>query len=165
MSAEQLRQAMASVDPNLPIISVQTLKEQVAGQFRQQRLIARLTSFFGILSLVLASIGLYGVTAYNAARRTNEIGVRVALGAHRSQVIALVLRGAIGLVAVGLVAGLPLALAAGRFLGSQLYGMNPYDPWVILLAVLTLGFSAFVASLIPAVRASLISPLDALRAE
>ncbi len=165
VSAEQLRQAMASVDPNLPIISVQTLKEQVAGQFRQQRLIARLTSFFGILSLVLASIGLYGVTAYNAARRTNEIGVRVALGAHRSQVIALVLRGAIGLVAVGLVAGLPLALAAGRFLGSQLYGMNPYDPWVILLAVLTLGFSAFVASLIPAVRASLISPLDALRAE
>ena len=105
------------------------------------------------------------MTAYNAARRTNEIGVRVALGAHRSQVIALVLRGAIGLVAVGLVAGLPLALAAGRFLGSQLYGMNPYDPWVILLAVLTLGFSAFVASLIPAVRASLISPLDALRAE
>jgi predicted permease len=165
VSAAQLRQAMASVDPNLPIISVQTLKEQVAGQFRQQRLIARLTSFFGILSLVLASIGLYGVTAYNAARRTNEIGVRVALGAHHAQVIALILRGAIGLVAVGLVVGLPVALAAGRFLGSQLYGMNPYDPWVILLAVVTLGFSAFVASLIPAVRASFISPLDALRAE
>ncbi len=137
----------------------------MAGQFRQQRLIARLTSFFGILSLVLASIGLYGVTAYNAARRTNEIGVRVALGAHHAQVIALILRGAIGLVAVGLVVGLPVALAAGRFLGSQLYGMNPYDPWVILLAVVTLGFSAFVASLIPAVRASFISPLDALRAE
>ena len=96
LSAAQLRQAMASVDPNLPIISIQTLEEQVAGQFRQQRLIARLTSLFGILSLVLASIGLYGVTAYNAGRRTNEIGVRVALGASRGQVVALVLRAPLG---------------------------------------------------------------------
>jgi ABC-type antimicrobial peptide transport system permease subunit len=153
------------VDPNLPIISIHSLKEQVEGQFRQQRLIARLTSFFGILSLLLASIGLYGVTAYNAGRRTNEIGVRMALGARRGQVVALILRGALGLVVVGLVVGLPLALAAGRFLGSQLYGMNPYDPWVILVAVLTLGFSALVASLIPAIRASWISPLEALRTE
>jgi predicted permease len=165
VSSAQLRQAMASVDPNLPIISIHSLKEQVEGQFRQQRLIARLTSFFGVLSLVLASIGLYGVTAYNAGRRTNEIGVRMALGARRGQVVALILRGALGLVVLGLVVGLPLALAAGRFLGSQLYGMNPYDPWVILLAVLTLGFSALIASLIPAIRASLTSPLEALRAE
>jgi ABC-type antimicrobial peptide transport system permease subunit len=165
LSSAQMRQAMASVDPNLPIISIHSLKEQVEGQFRQQRLIARLTSFFGILSLLLASIGLYGVTAYNAGRRTNEIGVRMALGARRGQVVALILRGALGLVVVGLVVGLPLALAAGRFLGSQLYGMNPYDPWVILVAVLTLGFSALVASLIPAIRASWISPLEALRTE
>jgi ABC-type antimicrobial peptide transport system permease subunit len=156
---------VASADPNLPIISIQTLAEQVAGQFLQQRLIAQLTSFFGILSLVLASIGLYGVTAYNAGRRVGEIGVRMALGATRAQVAALVLRGAFALVAAGLVVGLPLALAAGRFLGSQLYGLNPYDPAVIVAAVLILGFSALVASLIPAVRASLISPAEALRAE
>ena len=89
---------MASVDPNLPIISIRTLREQVAGQFTQQRLIARLTSFFGVLSLVLASIGLYGVTAYNAGRRTNEIGVRMALGADRGHVVPLVLRGALALI-------------------------------------------------------------------
>jgi predicted permease len=161
----QLRQAMALVDPNLPIISIQTLREQVAGQFSQQRLIARLTSFFGILSLILASIGLYGVTAYNAGRRTNEIGVRLALGATRAQAAALIIRGAFALVATGLIVGLPLALAAGRFLGSELYGLNPYDAGTILLAVLTLGFSALVASFIPALRASLISPSEALRTE
>jgi predicted permease len=161
----QLRQAMASVDPDLPIISIQTLREQVAGQFSQQRLIARLTSFFGILSLVLASIGLYGVTAYNTGRRTNEIGVRMALGATRAQAAALIIRGAFALVASGLIVGLPLALSAGRFLGSQLYGLNPYNAGTILVAVLTLGFSALVASFIPALRASLISPSEALRAE
>lgn len=161
----QVRQAMAAVDPSLPIISIQTLKEQVAGQLRQQRLIAQLTSFFGLLSLVLASIGLYGVTVYNAGRRTNEIGVRLALGATRSQAAVLILRGAFALVAIGLVAGFPLALAAGRFLGSQLYGLNPYDPVVISVAVLTLGSSALVASLIPAFRASSIPSAEALRAE
>jgi predicted permease len=160
-----IRQAMASVDPNLPIISIHTLKEQVAGQFTPQRLIARLTSFFGILSLVLASIGLYGVTAYNAGCRTNEIGVRMALGADRRHVLALILRGAFGLILFGLLIGLPLTFAAGRFLGNQLYGMNPYNPSVTLIAVVALGLSALVASLIPAFRASLISPLEALRAE
>ncbi|MGA2601477.1 MAG: ABC transporter permease, partial [Bryobacteraceae bacterium] len=152
LSSGQVRRAMASVDPNLPIISIRTLTEQVAGQFTQQRLIARLTSFFGILSLVLASIGLYGVTAYNAERRTNEI-------------VGLVLRGAFTLIVIGLLLGVPLSLAAGRFLGHQLYGMSPYDPVVTLTAVLALGLSALIASLIPALRASFISPLEALRAE
>ena len=165
LSVAQLRQAMASVDPNLPIISIRPLSEQVAGVFRQQRLIARLTSFFGLLSLVLASIGLYGVTAYNAGRRVNEIGVRMALGADRRQVIALILRGAFGLIVLGLLIGLPLTFAAGRFLGSQLYGFNPHDPVVTIIAVATLGLSALFASLIPALRASLIHPLDALRTE
>lgn len=145
---------MASVDPNLPIISMRALKEQVADQFRQQRLIARLTSFFGLLSLVLSSIGLYGVTAYNAGRRTSEIGVRVALGADRGQVVRLVLRGAFVLIIFGLIAGLPLTFAMGRVLGNQLYGMNPYNPMVMLIAVVTLGLSAVVASLIPALRAA-----------
>jgi predicted permease len=165
VSVAQLRQAMASVDPNLPIISIRPLSEQVADVFRPQRLIARLTSFFGFLSLVLASIGLYGVTAYNVGRRVNEIGVRMALGADRRQVIALILRGAFGLILLGLLIGLPLTFAAGRFLGTQLYGFNPYDPVVTLIAVSTLGISALFASLIPAFRASLILPLDALRTE
>ena len=160
-----VRQAMAAVDPALPIISIRSLKEQVAGQFTQQRLIARLTSFFGILSLVLASIGLYGVTAYNAGLRVNEIGVRMALGADRGDVISLVLRGAFGLILLGLLIGLPLALAAGRLLGDQLYGMNPYNLTVTLAAVAALGLSALTASLVPALRASATSPLRALRVD
>ena len=165
LSNARVRQAMASVDPGMPIISIRTLREQVASQFTQQRLIARLTSFFGILSLVLASIGLYGVTAYNAGRRINEIGVRIALGASRGHVVRLVLRGAFGLILLGLFIGVPLTFAAGRFLGSQLYGMNPYNPVVTLVAIVALGLSALAASLIPALRASLISPLEALREE
>jgi len=156
---------MASVDPNMPIISIRTLREQVAGQFSQQRLIARLTSFFGVLSLVLASIGLYGVTAYNAGLRVGEIGVRMALGADRGDIVTLVLRGALMLIVLGLLIGLPLTFAAGKVLGSQLYGMNTYNPVVTSVAVLALGLSAMLASLIPAFRASLISPLDALRVE
>ncbi|HEV3277805.1 MAG TPA: ABC transporter permease [Terriglobia bacterium] len=164
-SFAQLRQAIASVDPNLPVVSMQSLREQVAGQFGQQRLLAWLTSFFGALSLILASIGLYGITAYNAGRRTNEIGVRLALGATRAQAASLIIQGAFVLVAVGLVLGIPLALAAGRFLGSQLYGLNPYDPAVILVAAMTLGCSALAAAFAPALRASRISPSAALRTE
>ena len=160
-----IRQAMASVDPDIPIASIRTLREQVSSRFTQQRLIARLTSFFGVLSLLLASIGLYGVTAHNAGRRTNEIGVRMALGASRSHVIQLVLRGAFGLILFGLLLGLPLTFAAGRFLGSQLYGTSPFNPAVTGVAIVALACSALVASIIPAFRASMISPLDALRTE
>jgi ABC-type antimicrobial peptide transport system permease subunit len=156
---------MASVDPNMPIVTIRGLREQVATQFAQQRLIARLTSLFGLLSLVLASIGLYGVTAYNAGRRVNEIGVRMALGANRGDVVRLVLRGALALVLFGLLTGLPLTFAVGRFLGNQLYGMSPYNPAVTLGAVVALGLSALVASFVPAFRASSISPVDALRTE
>jgi predicted permease len=165
LSIAAVAQAVASVDPGMPLISIRPLREQVARQFTQQRLIARLTSFFGVLSLVLASIGLYGVTAHNAGRRVREIGLRMALGANRGDVVRLVVRGAFGLILVGLLIGLPLTFAAGRFLGTQLYGMNPYNPLVILAAVVTLGLSALVASFVPAVRASSISPLDALRAD
>jgi predicted permease len=161
----QVQQAMASVDPDLPITSIRPLKEQVAGQFRQQRLIARLTSFFGALSLLLASIGLYGVTAYNAGRRVNEIGVRMALGASRGHVVRLILRDAFGLIVIGLLISLPVTFAAGRFLGNQLYGINPYNPTVTLAAVLALGLSTLIASFVPAFRASLTSPLEAMRAE
>jgi macrolide transport system ATP-binding/permease protein len=123
----------------------------------------RLTSLFGILSLLLASIGLYGVRAYNAGRRVGEIGLRMALGAGRGQVVALILRGALALIAVGLAVGLPLAQAGGRFLGNQLYGMSPFNPAVTIVSVAAL--SASIASIILAVRASRTSPLEALRTE
>ena len=149
-SFAQIRQAMASVDPNLPIIKMRTLPEQVAGAFRQQRLIAQLTSLFGALALILASIGVYGVMAYNVGSRTSEIGVRMALGADRRDVFRLILRGALGLISLGLLLGIPLALAAGRFLGHQLYGIDQYDPMILALAILVLGSSALAAALIPA---------------
>jgi ABC-type antimicrobial peptide transport system permease subunit len=165
LSVAEVSQSMAAVDPNLPVISIHPLSDQVTGVFRQQRLIARLTSLFGILSLVLACIGMYGVTAYNAGCRTSEIGVRMALGANRTDAVALILRGAFWLICFGLIVGLPLAFAAGRFLGSQLYGLNPFNPLVTFVAIAALGLSALVASTVPALRASRISPLDALRAE
>ena len=161
----QVRRAIASVDPNLPVVRMQSLNQQVAGNFSQQRLIARLTSLFGILALVLASVGLYGVTAYNVGSRTSEIGVRMALGAARGNVLALILRGALVQIAWGLLLGVPLTLAAGRFLGSQLYGIRQNDPVILAMAILAIGLSALTAALIPAFRASSISPIQALRAE
>jgi predicted permease len=165
LSDVQVRQAMALVDPSLPIISIRPLKEQVTTQFTSQRLIARLTSLFGLLSLVLASIGLYGITAYNVGRRTGEIGVRMALGANRAAIIRLVLQGAFLLIAFGLILGLLLSLAASRVLSSQLYGLNPYNPVILLLALIILAVFGFVATLVPALRASSISPTEALRSE
>ena len=123
------------------------------------------TSLFGVLSLVLASIGLYGITAYNVGRRTGEIGVRMALGASRGQVVRLVLRGAFLLIVFGLILGIPLSLATSRALSSQLYGLNPYDPVIFLLAVIVLGVFGLVATLVPALWASSISPARALRTE
>ena len=159
------RRTLAAIDPNLPIMRMKTLSQQVERTFSQQRLIARLTSLFGILALVLASIGIYGVTTYHVESRTNEIGVRVALGADRRQIFVLVLQGALVLIAFGLLVGVPLTLAAGRFLGHQLHGLNQYDPVILSVAALVLALSAFVAAVIPALRASSISPMEALRAE
>jgi predicted permease len=165
LSLGQVPQAISSVDPTLPIATVRTMSEQVSGQFTQQRLIARLTSFFGVLSLVLASLGLYGVTAYNVGRRTSEIGVRMALGASRGDVVRLVLRGAFVLILIGLALGLPLTVVAGRLIGSQLYGTNPFNVVVTAISVVVLASGAFVASVVPALRASGISPAAALRTE
>ena len=165
LSDAQVRQAMASVDPNLPIVSIRPLREQVTTQFSQQRLIARLTSLFGVLSLVLASIGLYGVTAYNVGHRTNEIGVRMTLGASRGDVIRLVLRGAFLLIAFGLILGIPLSLATSRVLTSQLYGLNPYEPGPIAIAAVVLGVFALIATLVPIRRATRVAPMVALRYE
>ena len=124
----QVRRAMGQVNADLAIIDFRSFAEQVKNNFTQQAMIAKLTSFFGVLALVLASIGLYGVTAYSVERRTSEIGIRMALGANRMSVLRMVLRGAFLQVGIGLAIGIPVAILAGHAMASQLFGVKPYDP-------------------------------------
>jgi predicted lysophospholipase L1 biosynthesis ABC-type transport system permease subunit len=154
------RNAIAEVDPNLTITGVQMLGEEVASNFDQQPAVARLAGLFGSLALLLASVGLYGVTGYTVARRTSEIGVRMALGADRRNVIRLVLRGALQLVGIGLGIGIPVAILTGRLMGSQLFEVKSCDP---ALAVCLLAIAAVGAAFIPAQRAASINPVVALR--
>ncbi len=160
-----VRRTLESINPNLTVIDLNSLDYQVAGNFTQERLIARLTTLFGVLALVLASVGLYGITSYQVARRTSEIGLRMALGADRRDVVKMVLRGALLQAGVGLVIGIPLALGAARWMTSQLYQVRSYDPLSLLTAVVVLLLSATVAGFVPARRASLIEPMEALRIE
>ncbi len=160
-----LTRTLAEVDPNLTIINVRTLQEQVQLSFDQERAVARLAGLFGIVALLLAAVGLYGVTAYTVTQRTGEMGIRMALGADRGRVIALVLQTAFRRVVVGLVLGLPLAVAAGRLISSQLSGVSVWDPLALALAVASLAVCALVAAIIPAGRAAAISPMNALRIE
>ena len=160
-----VRHTLGDIDPNLTIIDLHSLDYQVNGNFNQERLIARLTALFGLLALVLASVGLYGMTAYAVTRRTSEIGVRMALGADRGNVLLMVLRGAFAPVGLGLALGTPVAFLAGRLLGDQLYGVQSYDPLSMLIAVGALSLAAVVAALIPARRASSIEPMEALRTD
>ncbi len=161
----QVRRVLGEIDPNLSIIDMRSFGEQVARQFNQERLIARLTELFSVLALLLASIGLYGVTAYNIARRTSEIGVRMALGANRVDVIAMVLRGAFWQVGLGLAIGIPLAVVTGRVMASKLYGVASFSPLALASAVGVLSLCAFIAGLVPARRAASIEPVKALRIE
>ena len=160
-----LTKALSEVDPNLTITSVRTMEQQVALSFDQERAVASLAGLFGIVALALAAVGLYGVTAYTVAQRTNEIGIRMALGADHGKVIDLVLRGAFKRVVVGLILGLPLALGAGRLIATQLYGVTFWDPLALAVAAGSLAVCAFVAAIIPAARAASISPMTALRSE
>ena len=160
-----LRKAFAEADPNLTVVSVHTMNEQVALAFDQQRAVASLAGLFGIVALILAAVGLYGVTAYAVVQRTSEIGIRMALGADRGAVLRLVLRGAFRTVGIGLVLGIPLAIGAGRLLSAQLYGVTGSDPIALSVAVAALAGCAFVAAMIPALRAATIDPVSALRME
>jgi predicted permease len=162
---DPLRKVLASINPNLSPLDLRSYSEQVAVQFNQQRLIARLTGLFSVLALVLASVGLYGVTAYNVTRRTGEIGIRMALGANRRNVVSMVLRGAFTQVAIGLFVGIPLAMLSGRALAHQLYAVSRFDPIVIGGAILVLCICALVAGFVPARRAASIEPSEALRIE
>ncbi|HEX5430826.1 MAG TPA: FtsX-like permease family protein, partial [Bryobacteraceae bacterium] len=160
-----VRKTIAEVDPNLTVISVRTLREQLALSFNQQRAVAGLAGLFGIVALLLAAVGLYGVTAYAVAQRTNEIGIRMALGAGRGKILLLILRGASVRVLLGLAIGIPLSIGAGRLIAAQLYGVSSWDPLALAVAAATLAICAFFAALIPARRAASISPMDALRTE
>lgn len=150
---------------NLTLISVRTMQEQVSLSFSQERAVASLAGLFGIVALLLAAVGLYGVTAYSVAQRTNEIGLRMALGADRATVVRLVLRGASFRVLLGLIFGVPLAIGAGRLISAQLYGVSSWDPLALTVAAGTLAICAFFAAVIPARRAASISPMDALRTD
>jgi predicted permease len=160
-----LRKALAEVDPNLTLIDLRTLREQVELSFDQERAVATLAGLFGVVALALAAVGLYGVTAYTVAQRTSEFGIRMALGADAIRLIDLVLRGAFARVIVGLLLGLPLAVAAGRLIGSQLYGVSFWDPLALAVAAGSLATCALFAAIVPARRAAAISPIDALRTE
>jgi macrolide transport system ATP-binding/permease protein len=159
------RRTLAGINPNLTVAKFQTFDEQIADRFTEERMISRLTTLFGALALLLATIGLYGVTAYSVVRRTPEIGVRMALGAERLGVIAMIMRGAVVQTVLGLAIGVPVALLSVRFVKTQLYEITSADAHVMLGAIVTLAFAACVAGIIPARRAASIDPVQALRME
>ncbi len=161
----ELRAAIRAEDANLGISDVMTLAEEVDRSLAEEKLLAKLAGFFGVLALLLACTGLYGVIAYSVARRTNEIGIRMALGARPGAIVNAVLRESVVLVMVGVAIGLPAALACGRLVASQLYGVRSTDPWIIGGSATVLLVTALAASFLPARRAALLDPLIALREE
>jgi predicted permease len=161
----QVRAALAKANPDLALIDFVTYSDLVDGNFRQQAMLTKLTSLFGAVALILASIGLYGTTAYSVERRTSEIGIRMALGADRLKVLKLVLRGAFTQVGLGLAIGIPASIAAGYAMTTQLFEVRPYSPAILLFTTLVLSLATFIASLVPAGRASSLEASRALRTE
>jgi hypothetical protein len=161
----RIREAFREVDPNFAITRIQTMQEQVDVNFDQQRLLARLSGLFGALALLLASIGLYGVMAYSVTQRTNEIGIRMAIGANRMHIATLILRSAFAQILLGLTLGIPIAMVVGRLLRSRLYELSTVDPLSLLLPTGVLLLCALFASALPARHAASIEPLEALRTE
>ena len=162
---ERVRKALASVDPSLVLYGVDSYTEILSGDFQQENMIATLTTLFGVLGLLLAAIGLYGVMAYMVEQRTGEIGIRMALGADRWSVVRMVLRSASSQVGIGLALGIPAAIGAGWLMKDQLFGVKPWDPIMLVFATLMLALAAVLASVIPARRAAGVEPMVALRNE
>jgi putative ABC transport system permease protein len=162
---ERVRKALAAVDPNLVLYGVDPYSKVVSADFQQQRLVATLTSLFGVVGLVLAAVGLFGVLAYMVERRTGEIGVRMALGADRTRVVRMVLAGAFWQVGIGIAIGIPAAIGAGTLMAAQLFGVEAGDPVLLIIPAVLLGAGALVASMIPAWRAACVEPMTALRTE
>ena len=160
-----LRKSLADADVNLTLMTLRTMNEQISARFDQQRAVATLAGLFGLVALVLAAVGLYGVMAYSVVQRTSEIGIRMALGANPGGVLRLVLRSAFATVGIGLALGIPLAFAAGRLIASQAYGVAGFDVPALTIAIAALSLSALVAALFPALRAASLDPASALRTE
>jgi predicted permease len=160
-----VRLTLSAINTNLTVVKFQTFEQQIADRFNDERMIARLTMLFGALALLLATIGLYAVTAYTVARRTPEIGLRMAIGAERVSVVGMVMRGAIIQIVLGLAIGIPVALVCVRFVKTQLYEITSADPNTVLGAIATLAVATCVAAVIPARRAASIDPAQALRSE
>jgi predicted permease len=162
---DQLRERMRQFDPHVPIVGLETMDERIGFSLRTERLIASLSAVFGGLATLLAVIGLYGVMTYAVTRRTREIGVRMALGAPRGNVVWMVMREVLVLISVGVTVGVPMALAFSGIARSQLFGLDPHDPLTLVASIFTLGVAACAAGFIPALRASRIDPMQALRTE
>ena len=161
----QVKKALADVDPNLLIYDVRSYSEVIHSDFGKENMIAGLTWIFGVVGLVLAAVGLYGVTAYGVEQRTSEIGVRMALGASRGNVVQMVLWTAFWQVGIGVAQGIPAATGGGWAIASQLFGVHPWNPAMLGFAALLLVMTALVAAAIPARRAAAVDPMRALRAE
>ena len=162
---ERVRKALAAVDPDLVLYGVDPYTKVLSADFQQQNMISTLTTLFGVLGLLLAAVGLYGVMAYMVEQRTGEIGIRMALGADRWRVVKMVLRRAFSQVGIGLALGIPAAIGAGRLMKDQLFGVKPWDPVMLTFATLLLALAAVLASVIPARRAAGVEPMVALRNE
>jgi predicted permease len=163
--AASIREAVREIDGNLPLFDVKTQTQQAAESLTQERLFATLSSFFGVLAMLLACVGLYGVMSYGVTRRTNEIGIRMALGATSPRVLSMVMRETMLVVGIGVAIGLGTAVALTRLIATMLYGLAPTDPVTISVAVVLMITVAAVAGYIPARRASRVDPVIALRYE
>jgi predicted permease len=163
--ATQIREQLQSIDPNLPVLKIDTIEQQLDSQLVQDRLISAIAGFFGVLAVLLTCLGLYGVMSYMVARRTNEIGIRMAIGATRGRVLTMVLQESLALVVGGILIGLPATIAAARLIANRLFGVGASDPATIGSAVLLIIVVAALAGLLPARRASKVDPMVALRYE
>ena len=163
--AASIRGALKSINPDILVLSLKTYDAQLSSQFTQDDLVVRLTTLFGIIALLLAALGLYGVTAHNVQRRTSEIGVRMALGATRNGVLSMIVRGALTQALLGLAIGIPLSIAAGRLIQSKLYNTPAFQPLVLAVVIALLLLATCIAAIIPARRAASIEPMQALRTD
>jgi len=161
----EVRAALAEIDPNLPVLKTLTMEEQFDDLIDRQTFVSKLAGLFALLALALASVGLYGVMTYNVVRRTNELGVRMALGASKSTLVRMVLKESFYLLAIGILFGIPVSLAASRAIRAGLFGVNPADPVTLIAAVLVISACMLAGAYMPARKAAKIDPMVALRYE
>jgi ABC-type antimicrobial peptide transport system permease subunit len=163
--SEEVRRALAQVDPNLAILKMETISQRTNSLMDQEQLISQLCTWFAMLALILTSVGLYGVMTYNVARRTNEIGIRMALGAQNREVLWMVLKESLLLLGAGIILGVPATIAATRLVGAQLFGLSSSDPLTFAAAILAISTVTILAGYFPARRATRVDPMVALRDE